>query len=126
MIAPTATGSLYHRGDVVILPFPGSAPGAPAKRRPAAVLAAVSYGSGTDYLCALITSQAAPDPARITLAPADVQGGALIVQSYLRPLYLYTASERLIVGKIGVLAPTKLAEAVRSLKLLIDPPSTEP
>lgn len=104
-----------------MVPFPGSSVGTPAKRRPTAIIAAVSYGSGTDYLCVLITSQTAPDPTRIALTPADIEGGMLTMQSYLRPLYLYTASERLIVGKIGVLAPTKLAEAVRSLKLLIDP-----
>jgi hypothetical protein len=87
------------------------------------VLVAVTYSTGTDYLCALITSQAAPDPTRILLVPADVQGGSLTMQSYLRPLYLYTASERLIVGQIGALIPTKLSEAVEALKRLLEPAS---
>lgn len=55
------------------------------------------------------------------LAPADVQGGALTMQSYLRPLYLYTVSQRAITGKIGELTAAKLAEAVQALKSQVDP-----
>lgn len=116
-----ASGSLYARGDILVVPFPGSSTGAPAKKRPAVVMAVVSFGADTDYLCALITSQITPDPTRIVLSPADVQGGALTMQSYLRPLYLYTASERTIAHKIGALVPAKLAEAVQTLKLQVDP-----
>lgn len=104
-----------------MVPFPGPSAGAPAKKRPAVVMAVVSFGADTDYLCALITSQIAPDPTRIVLSPADVQGGALTVQSFLRPLYLYAVSRRAITLKIGTLTPAKLAEAVQTLKSQVDP-----
>jgi len=125
MIVPTTTLPLYKRGDVLIVPFPGLNVGAPAKKRPAVVLAVVPFGAETDYLCALITSQAAPDPMRITLSPGDVQGGALAVQSYLRPLYLYTASQRSVAGEIGTLIAVRLAEAVQALMSKVDPVTRE-
>ena len=121
MSVPTAPQPSYRRGDILIVPFPSSSVGAPAKKRPAVVMAVVSFGADADYLCALITSQAAPDPTRIMLSPADVQGGTLTMQSYLRPLYLYTASQRSVAGKIGMLAPARLAEAVQVLKSQVDP-----
>ena len=121
MSAPTSSQPLYGRGDILIVPFPGSSAGAPAKKRPAVVMAVVPFGGDVDYLCALITSQAAPDPTRIMLSPADVQGGTLTMQSYVRPLYLYTASQRTVTGRIGTLIPAKLAEAVQALKSQVDP-----
>lgn len=111
---------LYSVGDVVAVPFPSST-GAEPKRRPAVVLAVVTYGPYRDYLVCLITSQAAPDPSRLTLTQAGIVGGLLSVQSYLRPAYRYTASERLIVRRIGVLAPSRLEEAVGTLIRLLRP-----
>jgi len=109
---------LYSVGDVVVVPFPSST-GAEPKRRPAVVLAVVTYGSQRDYLVCLITSQAVPDPTRMTLTQADIVGGLLSVQSYLRPTYLYTASERLIARRIGALASVRLEEAVETLIQLL-------
>ena len=125
MNAPTALRPpLYSVGDVVVVPFPSST-GAEPKRRPAVILAVITYGASRDYLVCLITSQAAPDPSRMALAQADIVGGFLSVQSYLRPAYLYTASWRLIVRRIGVLAPIRLVEVVETLIQLLRPlPST--
>ena len=110
----------YSVGDVVVVPFPSSM-GAEPKRRPAVVLAVVTYGSQRDYLVCLITSQAAPDSTRMTLTQADIVGGLLSVRSYLRPAYLYTASERLIVRRIGALAPVRLEVALATLIRLLRP-----
>ena len=121
MNAPTTLPlPLYSVGDVVVVPFPSST-GAEPKRRPAVVLAVVTYGAYRDYLVCLITSQAAPDPSCLTLTQADIVGGLLSVQSYLRPAYLYTASERLIARRIGALAPSRLEEAVKTLIRLLRP-----
>lgn len=114
--------SRYSAGDVVVVPFPSST-GAEPKRRPAVILAAVSFGAERDYVVCLITSQASPDPTRITLTQADIQDGLLSMQSYLRPAYLYTASERLIVRRIGTLIPARLAEAVEVVIQLLQPKS---
>jgi mRNA-degrading endonuclease toxin of MazEF toxin-antitoxin module len=111
---------LYSVGDVVVVPFPSST-GADPKRRPAVVLAVITYGTSRDYLACLITSQAAPDPTRLTLTQADIVGGLLSMQSYLRPAYLYTASEGLIVRRIGALAPKRLKDAVDILFRLLRP-----
>lgn len=48
------------------------------------------------------------------------------MQSYLRPLYIYAASERLIAGRIGARPSAQLAEAVQTLKSQIDPPPVTP
>lgn len=114
---------LYSVRDVVVIPFPSSI-GAEPKRRPAVVLGVVSYGTTRDYLVCLITRQAAPDPTRLTLTQADIIGGILSMQSYLRPAYLYTASERLITRRVGVLASARLDEAVEILIQMLRP-STE-
>ncbi len=111
---------LYSVGDVVVVPFPSSVGDAP-KRRPAVVLAVVTYGATLDYLVCLITSQAAPDPTRMTLTQADILGGFLSLQSYLRLAYLYTASERLIARRVGLLAPDRLEEALEILIQLLRP-----
>ncbi len=114
---------LYFVGDVVIVPFPSSVGDAP-KRRPAVVLAVVAYGAALDYIVCLITSQAAPDPTRLMLTQADIIGGFLSTQSYLRPAYLYTASERLISRRIATLAPARLEEAVTAVVQLLPPLAT--
>jgi mRNA interferase MazF len=111
---------LYSVGDVVIVPFPSSV-GDASKRRPAVMLAVVTYGITLDYVVCLITSQAAPDPTRMTLTQAGIIGGFLSLQSYLRPAYLYTASERLIARRIGSLAPDRLEEALEKLSQLLRP-----
>ena len=115
---------LYAVGDVVVVPFPSST-GAEPKRRPVAVLAVVKYGTTLDYLVCLITSQAAPDPTRLTLTQADIIGGLLSQQSYLRPAYLYTASERLITRRIGALATGRLKEVLETVIQLLRFPAQE-
>ena len=114
----TLAAPLYSVGVVVVVPFPSST-GAEPKRRPAVVLVVVVYGADRDYLVCLIASQAAPDPFRLPLTQSDIVDGFLSVQSYLRPAYVYTASERLISRRIGVLAPLRLEEAAETLMRLL-------
>lgn len=103
----------YTKGDVVILPFPFSDVTG-AKRRPALVLAELPYFGGKDYLVCLITSRDAGDPHSIEIQPADLQGGAFAVRSYLRPLYLFAAEEAAIIRRIGTLAPAKVTAVVQT------------
>lgn len=82
----------FVRGDVVVCPFPFSAtPG--FKRRPALVLAILSFEGRADYLLALISSQAAIDPHLVKLEPADIEDGTLKVVSYVRPAYMFAIDE---------------------------------
>ena len=110
----------YSAGDIVVVPFPSSV-GAEPKRRPAVIFAVVAYGTHSDYIVCLITSQVAPDPIQLALTQADLADGTLSLQSYLRPAYLYTASEKLIARRIGALAPAHLIEAVDAIIQLIRP-----
>ncbi len=118
----TVSSPMYRRGDVVLIPFPMSAPSLTrdVKRRPAVVLAVYPHGNGRDYLLALITTKAAPDPLIMALAPGDITGGALSVPaSYLRPAYLFTAGETLIERSIGVLRADLVGETARRASLLL-------
>ena len=109
--------SLYSRGDVVILPFPYS--GAPGEKlRPALVLAAVPYAAQTDYVVCIISSQNAPDPSSIALSTTDATAGVLRKQSYLRPAYLFTASENRVSRKVGVMKADIVDAALQTLTAL--------
>lgn len=48
MMPHQAARPLYTRGDILVVPFPGSSVGAPVKKRPAVVMAVVSFGAYTD------------------------------------------------------------------------------
>lgn len=108
----------YGRGDVVLVPFPLSAPdasGQAVKRRPALVLSVLTVGVyGFDYLLAMITTQPAPDPLIMALAVGDITGGNLTVPaSFVRPAYLFAASENIITRRIGTLRADIVDEAAR-------------
>ncbi len=106
----------FVKGDIVILPFPLSGQ-AEFKPRPAVVLASWPYGSGSDYLVSIITSQNAPDPFSIEFdSLSDVGNGVLINRtpsgkSYLRPTYLYSVGEALIYKRACTLR-AELVDAV--------------
>jgi mRNA interferase MazF len=106
------------RGDVVVVPFPLSAT-VGAKRRPALVLASWEFQESFDCLLCMITSQAADDPFIIELGAEDISGGSLNRRSYLRPTYLATADEDLIVRKIGTLVADRVDQAIDRIVSLL-------
>ena len=107
-------------GDLVVLPFPSStAPG--SKRRPAIVVASWAFGSSTDYLMCMVSSQRVPDPYLVALSQDDVEGGTLDRQSYVRPTYLFTADEEMILYRIGHLKPARLSEVLAKIVSLFEP-----
>ena len=109
--------SKYQRGAIVVVPFPFS--GAPGEKpRPALVLAAVPFASRTDYVICVISTQNAPDPSIIPLDTSDVQGGALVKKSYLRPSYLFTTGENRITRKAGEMKTDKVDAALAVLAAL--------
>ncbi len=109
--------SKYKRGDIVVVPFPFS--GAPGEKpRPALVLATVPFANRIDYVVCVISTQNAPDSNLIALDVADVQGGALVKRSYLRPAYLYTTGENRITRKAGEMSSEKLEAALAVLTAL--------
>jgi mRNA interferase MazF len=123
---------LYEPGDVVVVPFPFSAQPDEVKRRPALVVASWEVTIGrrrsSDYLLALITSQATGDPFRLEIVREDVtfdRGRTLAVSPcFLRPSYLFAADEGLIAYRIGQLDPVKLQDAFTTLRGLFPEPSS--
>ena len=71
-----------------------------------------------DYVVCLITTQNAPDLNIIPIEITDVQGGALIKKSYLRPTYLFTTGEHRITRKAGVMNSDKVELALSILAAL--------
>ncbi len=104
----------FVKGDIVLVPFPFSAEEA-YKHRPALVLASWSYGGGTDYLVALITTQPAPDPYLTEIVQADTYGGSLAQKCYLRPTYLFAPDEQLISRRVDRLKPERLERIIQTI-----------
>ncbi len=108
----------FLKGDIVLSPFPFSGE-EEFKSRPALVLASLPYGSGTDYLLCIITTQSAPDPYLIALDNADMESGRLSQDCHLRPAYTYTVSEHLIKRRLGRIKANKLDAVIGILVLLL-------
>jgi mRNA interferase MazF len=92
VVTPTA-------GAVVPVPFPFSDL-SQAKLRPALVLAPAGRG---DWVLCQITSNPYGDANASELRDESFQTGALRVISYARPGKSFTASESLIVARVGTL-----------------------
>lgn len=123
--------SLYEPADVVVVPFPFSSEPEKVKRRPALVVATWEVNAHgrvfTDYLLALVTSQATGDPFRVevTLSDFSFDRGRTLSASpcFLRPSYLFAADESLIVYRIGQLNAGKLAAVFATLRGMFPEPA---
>ena len=106
--------ALYVKGDLVLTPFPFS-DDEEFKVRPALILAVVPYGRSTDYLVCIVTTQSAPDPRLLPLSNADMGGGRLSQNCYLRPGYVYTVGQSSIKRRLGTLKPAKQEQVTQIL-----------
>jgi mRNA interferase MazF len=86
-------------GAIVLLPFPFSDL-TQAKLRPAVALTSAGRG---DWILCQVTSNPYGDADAIGLTPESFLTGSLRVRSYARPLKLFTANARLVVGQAGLL-----------------------
>lgn len=84
-------------GSVVLVPFPFSDLTG-AKLRPAIVLADAGRD---DWIMCQITSRAYGDDRAYRLDPADFSSGGLRIESYARPLKLFTGNKRIISAVVG-------------------------
>lgn len=89
----------FTAGQVVLIPFPFSDLSR-AKMRPAIVLADAGR---EDWILCQVTSNPYGDEKALEITDQDFSSGSLRLTSYARPGKLFTASESLIAGKIGVL-----------------------
>lgn len=110
----------FAEGDIIVFPMPFS-DGSGAKRRPALVLKELPYYGGMDYLVCYITSKQVGDPHSLEILASDIEGGALTLKSYIRPLYMFAPAEQTIVRKIGTLAPAKLKQVREIIASTVNP-----
>ncbi len=103
-------------GGIVSLAFPYSDL-SHHKVRPALVLANAQRG---DWVLCQITSQAFGDEKSITIQEHDFLSGSLRMQSYARPLKLFTAHESIFKSLVGNLSSSKLQEVIDGLKQALD------
>jgi len=82
-----------------VIPFPFSDLSA-TKLRPAVVLAATGQD---DWLLCQITSRAPIDLTVVRLTNANLKEGSLNVDSFARPMKLFTANIDLIVRRVAIL-----------------------
>ncbi len=113
----------FVRGDVVVVPYPLKA--GESKRRPALVLAEVEYGPDTDYLVCIMTSQNDPnDGAAIEVSHADAVEGEYMKDDdtgtcYIRPHYIWTCVEAVIIRRIDRLSGDKMNEVLASVRAML-------
>lgn len=108
----------YLKGGIILMPFPFSGEDG-FKVRPALVLADLPYGSDTDYLVCIISTQAAPDPTLLELDNRDVIGGSLSQKCYLRPAYTYAVAGHRVIRRLGQIKPEKLNAVTSALVALL-------
>src|SRR5260221_4262944 len=96
----------FIKGDVVIVPFPFSDLTS-SKKRPALVLAS---SSPEDVILCQITSKFYDDLG-ISLEQSDFKFGTLLI----RPNRIFTASNRIVLYKIGTIKPQKLIQVRDSI-----------
>jgi len=100
------------KGDVVVVNFPFTDLSGFSKR-PALVLANLR-GDDT-ILCQITTQQSRKDEYALTLEEEDFCNGKLVYSSFIRVNKLFTASNRVILKKVGKITEDKLSEVEEKL-----------
>lgn len=101
----------FIKGDVVVVPFPFSDL-TEYKKRPALILASLE---GKDLILCQITSKDVKDSYAIQLYNEDFLWGSLKKDSNIRPNKIFTASEEIILYKVGHLKKEKQEEVINKV-----------
>lgn len=101
----------FVKGEVVVIPFPYSDL-TNTKKRPAFVLANLK---GDDIILCQITSQYTKDNYSVELTDNDFKTGTLLKPSNIRPNRIFTADEKIIERKIGLVKNKKINEVIDML-----------
>ncbi|WP_090386328.1 type II toxin-antitoxin system PemK/MazF family toxin [Dyadobacter sp. SG02] len=105
----------FVKGEVVVIPFPFSDLSG-SKRRPALVLADLI---GDDLLLCQITSQSSKDIHAVPLSITDFLNGSLPVDSFIRPMRLFTADKNIVIRKAGLLRAKLVDDVTRTIVRVI-------
>lgn len=105
------------RGEVVLAPFAYSDLQG-LKRRPAAVVSSVEYGTGDDVILAMVTSSRArmDHPGLGDVAITEWQSAGLRVASLVRAGRLLVIEQRLLGTTLGTLSAVDLARVDDALR----------
>jgi len=101
----------FVRSDIVVIPFPFSDLSG-SKKRPALVIADLG---GDDILLCQITSRQSNDPLSLALSSTDFISGSLPINSFIRPLRIFTADKSIILGKAGKISPKLMDKVVDAI-----------
>jgi mRNA interferase MazF len=101
----------FVKGDVVIVPFPFS-DFSRSKRRPALVLTDLR---GNDIMICQITSQPTNDIFAQTLLSEDFVSGSLFIDSYVRPLRVFTVDKQIVLRKIGHITSERMNKVIDAI-----------
>lgn len=101
----------FVKGEVVVIPFPFSDLSG-SKRRPALVLADLP---GDDLLLCQITSQPSRDVHAVPLQTTDFIHGSLPVNSFIRPLRLFTADRSMVIRSAGLVRGDIIQDVVQAV-----------
>lgn len=88
----------FVKGEIVVIPFPFSDLSG-SKRRPAFVLTDLP---GDDILLCQITSKAVKGQPSVPLTAKDFATGSLPIDSFVRPLRIFTADKAIIIRSAGI------------------------
>jgi len=101
----------FVKGDVVVVPFPFSNLSG-SKRRPALVLTDLR---GDDIMICQITSKQTDDIFAQALKPEDFVSGSLPIDSFIRPLRVFTADKHIVFQKIGQITPERMNKVIDAI-----------
>ena len=101
----------FIKGDIVVVPFPFSNLSG-SKRRPALVLTNLH---GDDILICQITSKPTDDIFTQSLKSEDFVTGSLPVNSFIRPLRVFTADQHIVFHKIGHISHERMNKVIDAI-----------
>ena len=101
----------FVKGDIVVVPFPFSDLSG-NKKRPALILTELR---GDDMIICQITSKPTDDIFAQPLLSEDFISGSLHVNSYIRPLRVFTVDKRIIFRKIGQITLEKINKVIDAI-----------
>jgi mRNA interferase MazF len=110
----------FAKRDLVLVPFPFSDEEG-FKSRPAIVLASWPYYTSHDYMVCMVTTQSPDDPYMLELNTEDIEGGKLSETCYIRPTYLFSVDEGLIIRKLAAVRSEKFKSVLAVLNDLLTP-----
>ncbi|MFH1832503.1 MAG: type II toxin-antitoxin system PemK/MazF family toxin [bacterium] len=109
---------MYESFDIVIVPFPFVDCTDQIKRRPAMILSSLkNFNAKSGHSVMVMITSARNQPWSLDVAISDYESSGLLNASVLR-MKIFTLDNRLILGKIGKLAPKDQQVFLKTVKTL--------